>query len=94
MSGRREGARDGGRDGRAESGGMAAKKLEPHTEMWGIRLQYQKRKVLFLFLFFVWEVSVLPSVQRCPRSVGTSLVSLMISYSFLEFVIQNQPQNL
>ena len=31
----REGARDGGRDGRAESGGMAAKKLEPHTEMWG-----------------------------------------------------------
>ena len=31
----REGARDGGRDGRAESGGMAAKKLEPHAEMWG-----------------------------------------------------------
>ena len=38
VSGRQEGARDGGRDGRdgrAESGGMAAKKLEPHTEMWG-----------------------------------------------------------
>ena len=33
--GRREGGRDGGREGRAESGGMAAKKLEPHTEMWG-----------------------------------------------------------
>ena len=37
--GRREGGRDGGRDGRregrTESGGMAAKKLEPHTEMWG-----------------------------------------------------------
>ena len=33
----REGARDGGRDGRAESGGMAAKKLEPHTEMWGTK---------------------------------------------------------
>ena len=37
--GRREGGRDGGTDGRrearTESGGMAAKKLEPHTEMWG-----------------------------------------------------------
>ena len=36
--GRREGARDGGRHGRAESGGMAAKTLEPHTEMWGTKL--------------------------------------------------------
>ena len=27
---------EGGREGGAESGGMAAKKLEPHTEMWGM----------------------------------------------------------
>ena len=37
--GRREGRAGGVRDGRAESGGMAAKKLEPHTEMWGIRIE-------------------------------------------------------
>ena len=36
------GEEDGGRDGRAESGRMAAKKLEPHTEMWGISLDKQK----------------------------------------------------
>ena len=33
---RSEGRREGRAGGRAESGGMAAKKLEPHTEMWGI----------------------------------------------------------
>ena len=34
---RREGRREGRTGGRAESGGMAAKKLEPHTEMWGTK---------------------------------------------------------
>ena len=35
MDGGKERGTEGGTGGRAESGGMAAKKLEPHTEMWG-----------------------------------------------------------
>ena len=34
-----EGRGEGRREGRGESGGMAAKKLEPHTEMWGKKAQ-------------------------------------------------------
>ena len=53
--GRRAG---GGKDGRAEGraggvGGMAAKKLEPHTEMWG-------KSVSHLFLLYI--LLTLPAV--------------------------------
>ena len=60
MSGRREGAREGGRDGRAESGGMAAKKLEPHTEMWGIMIVSQLFGALSSHFLIHW----LPGIAR------------------------------
>ena len=50
MDGGKERGTEGGTGGRAESGGMAAKKLKPHTEMWGIIQLLLLLVVLVLFL--------------------------------------------
>ena len=60
---RREGRRAGRTGERAESGGMAAKKLEPHTEMWGKNTMFLSAGVQLVSIF----VNLTMYYKKCPN---------------------------